>query len=179
MKIYEFEESEEDQRAPHDSGRILTTADIAPLGIIAHHFDTVAEVDALASSRGYRNRDEITISPESFGEAYESKVKMFFEEHLHEDEEIRYIVDGAGYFDVRSAPGGAAREKWIRCRLEKGDLIVLPAGIYHRFTTDEKNYAKAMRLFKDEPKWTALNRTPDLEDNKFRKEYVQSITSSA
>jgi cupin superfamily acireductone dioxygenase involved in methionine salvage len=24
-------------------------------------------------------------------------------------------------------------------RLEKGDLAIMPAGIYHRFTTDEKN----------------------------------------
>lgn len=32
-----------------------------------------------------------------------------------------------------------------------------------------------MRLFKDEPKWTPLNRAPELEENPFRKEYVQSV----
>lgn len=29
-----------------------------------------------------------------------------------------------------------------------------------------------MRLFKDEPKWTPLNRSGDLDSNPLRKEYV-------
>lgn len=91
-------------------------------------------MDAVAAERGYKNRDEVTVSPVTMGDVYEEKVKMFFKEHLHEDEEIRYILDGEGFFDVRSQD-----DEWVRIRLGKGDMIILPAGIYHRFTTDEKN----------------------------------------
>jgi 1,2-dihydroxy-3-keto-5-methylthiopentene dioxygenase len=84
--------------------------------------------------RGYKNRDEITVSPGKMGDVYEEKVKMFFNEHLHEDEEIRYILDGWGFFDVRGLD-----DDWVRIKVEKDDLIILPAGIYHRFTTDHNN----------------------------------------
>ena len=112
----------------------MDSAYLETLGVIYHQCPTVAEVDTIASERSYKNRDEIIVSPDKMGEVYESKVKMFFNEHLHEDEEIRYILDGEGFFDVRSE-----EDDWVRIRLEKGDLIILPAGIYHRFTTDAKN----------------------------------------
>lgn len=123
-------------------------------------------MDRIAQERAYKNRDEIEISPDRLP-GYEEKVKGFFQEHLHEDEEIRYILAGGGYFDVRGEG-----DDWVRIRLEKGDLMIMPAGIYHRFTTDERNYTKALRLFKEDPKWTPLQRGEEAEENRFRKEYL-------
>jgi len=168
MKAYWYDNKAGDQREDHDSGRAVGTDYLSSLGVLYHRCPAVSDVDAIAKDRQYRNRDEITVSPEKMGAAYEEKVKMFFNEHLHEDEEIRYILDGEGFFDVRSQG-----DEWVRIRLEKDDLIILPAGIYHRFTTDSKNYIKAMRLFKDEPKWTPLNRGSETDANEHRQGYLE------
>ncbi|KAF1957500.1 1,2-dihydroxy-3-keto-5-methylthiopentene dioxygenase [Byssothecium circinans] len=176
MKAYWFDNLPGDQRLPHDSGRPLTPTALSKLGILYFHYPSLSSVDALAASRAYKNRDEITISPATLGAAYDEKVKTFFHEHLHEDEEIRYILDGAGYFDVRNEG-----DEWVRIRLEKGDLVIMPAGIYHRFTTDEADvsYTKAMRLFKEDPKWTPLNRGSETDENQYRKEYLKYRESLA
>lgn len=52
---------------------------------------------------------------------------------MHADDEIRLVLDGSGFFDIRDP-----KDKWVRICVEKGDLITLPAGSYHRFTTDDK-----------------------------------------
>ncbi|RKU41009.1 1,2-dihydroxy-3-keto-5-methylthiopentene dioxygenase [Coniochaeta pulveracea] len=172
MRAYYYDNLEGDQRLPHDSGRAVDVEELKKLGVLYHHFSDVEDVNKLAKERGYKNRDEITVSPEKMGDVYEEKVKSFFHEHLHEDEEIRYIRDGHGYFDVRNKG-----DEWVRIFLERDDLIILPAGIYHRFTTDETNYIQAMRLFQEEPKWTPLNRSEELDSNEFRKQYTSQYLS--
>ena len=93
---------------------------------------------------------------------------------MHEDEEIRYIIEGGGYFDVRGEfvePASfrsdghshsrllseAPTDDWIRLHVGSGDMLVLPAGIYHRFGLDMGMKSRTMRLFKVR-RYTSTNR---------------------
>lgn len=176
MLTYYHDNKPGDCRLSHDSGVELSAADLSRLGVLHYVFPpsaptSAAQIEDLAKARDYANRDQITVSPRALGAAYEDKIKLFYDEHMHEDEEIRYMLKGTGYFDVRDA-----EDRWVRIKAEPGDLLILPAGIYHRFTVDEGNYINAMRLFQTQPKWAALNRSEETDANKVRKDYVLART---
>ena len=53
------------------------------------------QLAALRDDRGYNYADIITIHPDHLPE-FEKKIAAFFEEHIHDAEEIRYILGGSG-----------------------------------------------------------------------------------
>ncbi|XP_056332906.1 acireductone dioxygenase [Danio aesculapii] len=174
---YMDEESGEDQRLPHrlSPNQPVSVQQLEHIGVFhwklnADIYEDDPELQKIREEKGYSFTDIITIHPDKLPD-YQNKLKMFYEEHLHLDDEIRYILEGSSYFDVRDEG-----DRWIRIAVSKGDLITLPAGIYHRFTVDESNFTKAMRLFVGEPVWKAYNRPAD--DFDVRKEYVNSLRSS-
>lgn len=67
--------------------------------------------------------------------------------HIREDEEIRYI-SAAPVSSTCLREHSGPDEEWIRVHVKPGDLLVVPAGRYHRFSLDEGDMIKAMRLFK-------------------------------
>nr|XP_058155206.1 acireductone dioxygenase-like [Dasypus novemcinctus] len=178
VEAWYMDQCPEDQRKPHrqDPGRAVPLEQLRQLGVFywkldADKYENDPELEKIRKERNYSWMDIITICKDKLPN-YEEKIKMFYEEHLHLDDEIRYILDGSGYFDVRDK-----ENKWIQIFMEKGDMITLPAGIYHRFTLDEKNYVKAMRLFVGEPVWTAYNRPSDHFEA--RRQYVKFLTQTA
>ena len=169
---HDNKDTEDNFSESHNSGEPVTLSHLESIGVIYHNISTTEDLDLLAQKRNYKNRDVVNLSLSTFPdlEAFNNKMKQFYKEHYHEDEEIRYILDGEGYFDVRNE-----NDKWIRTKLVKNDLLILPAGIYHRFTlTNDSKYVKAVRLFKDEPKWEAINR--DLgKESEARVEYIKTL----
>ena len=128
---------------------------------------TDPRLKSLRDERGYSYADVLTIHPD-YLPGFDTHVKNFFTEHIHDAEEIRYILGGSGFFDVRDP-----LDQWIRIWVKKGDLMTLPEGIYHRFTCDETDFIHAMRMFIGVPCWTPINRfTEDTENHKSRKLYV-------
>ncbi|XP_052190114.1 acireductone dioxygenase 2-like isoform X5 [Diospyros lotus] len=175
IQAWYMDDSNEDQRLPHHRNpeEYVTLDQLAvELGVLswrldADNYETDEELKKILQARGYSYMDMIEVCPEKLPN-YEEKIKNFFEEHLHTDEEIRYCIAGSGYFDVRGCD-----DAWIRIWVKKGAVIALPAGIYHRFTLDTNNYIKAMRLFVGEPVRTPYNRPHD--HLPARKEYVETF----
>jgi 1,2-dihydroxy-3-keto-5-methylthiopentene dioxygenase len=175
-----FMDSDEtsDQRLPHkrEVDPEVSLEYLTRLGVI--NFGGINGVDdpklaAIREERGYNYSDLVVISPEKLPD-YENKIKSFYREHIHYDEEIRFCADGSGYFDVRGF-----QDEWIRIAVEPGDLIILPEGIYHRFTCDANNYITALRLFVGEPIWTPYNRDEiDEMKNASRLKYVTNFLTA-
>ncbi|KIY99644.1 1,2-dihydroxy-3-keto-5-methylthiopentene dioxygenase [Monoraphidium neglectum] len=98
IEAWYMDDSEEDQRLPHRRARRspnkpATLSDLSKLGVTTWQLDADAhETDpklaAVRKVRGYSYTEIITISKDKLP-GYEEKIKSFYEEHIHNDEEIR------------------------------------------------------------------------------------------
>ncbi|KAK3785644.1 hypothetical protein RRG08_023899 [Elysia crispata] len=134
--------------------------------------DENPEFAEMREERRFSYEDTVELSRESLPD-YDKMLAKFFTEHLHADDEVRMVLSGTGYFDVRDK-----NDKWIRVAAEKDDMVIVPAGLYHRFTLDQKNYIKCKRLFAGSPVWTAYNR-PEADSHPARKQYLDQMMHSS
>ncbi len=103
-------------------------------------------VAALKAERGYVAEDVVALSPETPN--LDAICDKFKDEHLHQEDEVRFVLDGAGVFEIR-----ARDERWMQITVERGDLIVVPEGRYHRFFLTAARSIRCVRLFKDPSGW--------------------------
>lgn len=103
-------------------------------------------LDRVKTDRGYVAEDIVELRPETPN--LETICAKFVDEHFHDDDEVRFVLEGRGIFDIRSED-----DDWMRVVVEPGDLIIVPEKRHHRFMlTDEKNI-RCVRLFKDSSGW--------------------------
>jgi 1,2-dihydroxy-3-keto-5-methylthiopentene dioxygenase len=105
-----------------------------------------ASLEALKGERGYVEEDVVTLSPATPN--LDTLCAQFVDEHHHDDDEVRFVLEGEGVFDIRSRD-----DRWMRVRVEAGDLIVVPAARHHRFMLTEQKTIRCIRLFKDRAGW--------------------------
>jgi 1,2-dihydroxy-3-keto-5-methylthiopentene dioxygenase len=103
-------------------------------------------LDELKGKRGYGTQDEVSLSAQTPNLGV--IMAKFDGEHVHDDDEVRFVLEGEGVFDIR-----AKDERWLRIVVEAGDLIVVPAGVNHRFELTPLTRIHCVRLFKDAAGW--------------------------
>ena len=134
----------------------IDARELAKVGVLHERMtvDPVAyqpSLDALKGERGYVEQDIVELSPST--PELDSICAKFSAEHLHTDDEVRYVLEGEGIFDIRSAD-----DRWMRVVVEAGDLLVVPANLHHRFLLTERKHIRCVRLFKDKSGWVPLYR---------------------
>lgn len=105
------------------------------------------ELDELKRRGGYVTADVINVTPDTPN--LEALLNKFNKEHHHTEDEVRFIVKGAGVFHIRPADHPV-----FSITVEAGDQISVPAGTKHWFDLCGDRTIRAIRLFLDMSGWT-------------------------
>jgi len=107
------------------------------------------EIDALKARGGYVTADVINVTDQTPG--LDAMLAKFSREHSHDEDEVRFILDGHGVFHVHPQNGPVAA-----IEVEAGDLIRVPRGTWHWFDLCADRRIRAIRLFQDPAGWTPV-----------------------
>ena len=138
------------EERPLDASDALDATTLEAQGITYRALPVVnyaPALEAFMAAQGYLTRDEVQLHAGTPNLA--AILAKFDAEHLHTDDEVRYVLEGEGIFDIRSQ-----NDRWMRVIVEEGDLISVPKGRHHRFLLTEKNAIRCARLFVDASGWT-------------------------
>lgn len=134
-----------------DDGTTLTADELRAhdvlyqsVGITPEEYQPV--MDELKQQHGYITQDVVELSPEMPN--LKEICAKFDPEHLHTEDEVRFVLDGEGVFDIRTKG-----DRMFRVEVSAGDLIVVPKDRNHRFELTPQNHIRCVRLFQDMSGW--------------------------
>ncbi len=100
----------------------------------------------LQKEMNMKSRDLIVLHPGTPG--LNELLDRFAPCHTHDDEEVRYIIDGEGEFGFVFPSGEQALLKVVQ-----GDFIRIPKNTEHWFVLTQSRRIKAIRYFSDTSGW--------------------------
>ena len=105
------------------------------------------EIDRLKREGGYVTADVIDVSPATPG--LDAMLNRFNSEHWHDEDEVRFIIEGRGLFHIHPREGSV-----VSITVEAGDLLRVPRGTWHWVDLCQEKRIRAIRLFQDTSGWT-------------------------
>jgi 1,2-dihydroxy-3-keto-5-methylthiopentene dioxygenase len=105
------------------------------------------KIDELKAQGGYVTADVIDVFPHTPN--LDAMLNKFSSEHWHDEDEVRFIVEGRGLFHIHPQDGAV-----FAIEVEAGDLIRVPRGTHHWFDLCADRRIRAIRLFQDASGWT-------------------------
>jgi 1,2-dihydroxy-3-keto-5-methylthiopentene dioxygenase len=132
-----------------------TTAETSQEKILAAY---KKEIDLLKTKGGYVTADVINITPQTPN--LDAMLAKFSREHWHDEDEVRFILDGSGVFHIHPLDGDVTA-----IEVEAGDLIRVPRGTWHWFDLCSDKQIRAIRLFQDPGGWTPQYTESGVEKN--------------
>jgi 1,2-dihydroxy-3-keto-5-methylthiopentene dioxygenase len=105
------------------------------------------EIERLKAEGGYVTADVIDVLPTTPG--LDVMLNRFNSEHWHDEDEVRFIIEGRGLFHIHPREGNI-----VSVTVEAGDLLRVPRGTWHWFDLCQERRIRAIRLFQDTSGWT-------------------------
>lgn len=109
------------------------------------------DVEKIRRTGGYRLVDVVRMRPDKTDPAWPAKARAarekFLSEHTHDEDEVRFFVEGKGCFYLRLED----RVHAVVCTA--GDLLSVPAGTRHWFDMGTAPEFCAIRFFQKEDGW--------------------------
>jgi 1,2-dihydroxy-3-keto-5-methylthiopentene dioxygenase len=115
------------------------------------------EIEDLKARGGYVTADVISVTPQTPN--LDAMLAKFSREHWHDEDEVRFIIQGRGLFHVNPKTSPV-----VAIEVEPGDLIRVPRGTLHWFDLCSTKQIQCIRLFQDPTGWTPWYTDSGLDD---------------